>query len=92
MDAQAWSFHLVVLFLNALPVELKKILISQGYKLPRMSTLNTVERQHYELEVLKEATVANRHIFEEERQRIEIMITSFSRHRHPHCRNSNFFT
>ena len=66
-DAQDWSFHLVVLFLNALPVTLKKLVVSRGYKLPRLSDLCTAASQHHELEVLREATVAAQLVYEEEK-------------------------
>ena len=56
-DAQDWSFHLVVLFLNALPVSLKKLVVSWGYKLPRLSDLSTAASRQHELEVLRESTV-----------------------------------
>ena len=66
-DAQDWSFHLVVMFLNILPVDLKKLVVSQGYKLPRLGELSTAERQQHELEVLREATVGTQRSYVEEK-------------------------
>ena len=51
-DAQDWSFRLVMLFSNALPVSLKKIVVSRDYKLTRLSDLITAASQQHELEVL----------------------------------------
>ena len=56
-----------MLFLKALLIELKKLVIIKGYKLPRLGELNTAERQHHESEVLREETVDAQRIFEEER-------------------------
>ena len=90
-DTQDWSFHLVVLFLNALPVSLKKLVVSRGYKLPRLSDLCTAASQQHELEVLREATVAAQLVYEEEKQRIETMVSSISSRRHPR-HNSHFLS
>ena len=90
-DAQDWFFHLVVLFLNALPVNLKNLVVSRGYKLPRLSDLTTTASQQHLLEVLREATVTARLVYDEEKQRIETMVSSLSPHFHSH-HNSNFLS
>ena len=77
-DAQEWLFRLVMLFLNALPVSLKKIVVSWDYKLPRLSDLNTAASQQHELEVLREATASAKLDYDEERQRVETMVSSLS--------------
>ena len=38
-DPTEWSFHVVVLFLNALPKPFNTIIVAVGYKLPRFVTL-----------------------------------------------------
>ena len=82
-DAHDWSFHLIVLFLNAFPVDLKYIVVSRGYKLLRLSDLTIVASQQHGLEVLREPAVTSTLVYDEERQRIETMVSS----RFP-CRHS----
>ena len=88
-DAQDWYFHLVVLFLNALPVSLKILVVFRGYKFPRLSNLCIAASQHHELEVLRETTVTAQLVYEEQQQRIDTMVSSHSSRRHPR-HNSNF--
>ena len=81
------------MFLNALPVDLKKLVVSQGYKLPRLGELTTAARQQHELEVLREATVVAQRSYFEEKERIKTMITSLSPRPNNHHRfNSNFLS
>ena len=53
-DTHEWLFHLLVLFLNALPSVLKEMVISQEYKLPYFSGLNTAVFQQQALDILRE--------------------------------------
>ena len=74
-------------------MELKKLVVLQGYTIPRLGALTTMEKQQHELEVLKEATVAAQRSYVEEKKRIKTISTSLSprrinRHRH----NSNFLS
>jgi len=77
-DANEWSFHLVVLYLNALPIHLKESVVARGYKLPQFRLLSTKVLQQRELELLREATVAAQRAMEEEKKRIRAMINSFT--------------
>ena len=65
-DANEWYLHLAVLFLNALPVTLKELVVGQGYKLPRFSLLSIKILQQHKLEVLRENMVTSQQLFEEE--------------------------
>ena len=66
-DANEWSFYLVVLYLNALPVHLKEYVVARGYKLPQFWLLSTKILQQRELELLREATVSVQRAIEEEK-------------------------
>ena len=91
-----WCVRLAVSFGCAVferpPGWLEKFVVSRGYKLPRLSTLTTVEIQQKELEVLREATVAAMLVYDEERQRIETMNSSLSPRRRPSRQNFTFFS
>ena len=65
-DANEWYLHIAVLFLNALPVTLKELVVGQRYKLPRFSLLSTKILQKHKLEVLREKMVTSQQSFEEE--------------------------
>ena len=80
-DTNAWSFYLVLLFLNVIPTLLKELAISRLYKLPRFSSLTTKVLQQQELEVMYESTVSAQRSMEEENKRIKAMVTSFAPHR-----------
>ena len=80
-----------MLFLNALPVTLKKLVVSRGCNLPRLSDLCTAVSQQHELEVLRKATVTAQLLYEKEKQRIETMVSSISSRRHPR-HNSHFLS
>lgn len=80
-DTHAWSFYLVLLFLNVIPTLLKELVISRWYKLPRFSSLTTKVLQQQELEVMYESTVSAQRSMEEENKRIKAMVTSFAPHR-----------
>ena len=84
-DAHDWSFHLVVMFLNALPVTLKELILAQGYKFPRFSELSTAVLQQQTLDILREKTVKAKETFNQEKHRIKTMVASFS---NPLPRNS----
>lgn len=65
-DANEWYLHIAVLFLNALPVTLKELVVSQRYKLRQFSLLSTKILQQHKLEVLREKMVTAQQSFEEE--------------------------
>ena len=75
-DANESSFHPVVLFLNALHIHLKILVVARGYQLANFSALSTKMLQHNELEVIRESTVAAQRSMEEETKQIRAMITS----------------
>jgi len=77
-DANEWSFHLVVLYLNALPVHLKESVVAREYKISQFQLLSTKVLQQRELEILREATVSAQRAMEEEKKRIKAMINSFT--------------
>ena len=77
-DTNEWSFHLVVFYLNALPIHLKESVVARGYKLPRFRLLSTKVLQQWELELLREATVSAQRAMKEEKKRIIAMINSFT--------------
>ena len=84
-DTHDWSFRLVVLFLNALPVTLKELIIAQEYKPPRFSELTTTVLQQQALDILREKAVKAKYTFEQEKHRIKTMVNSFNNltHRNP---------
>ena len=84
-DAHDWSFHLVVLFLNALPVTLKELIIVQGYKPPRFRELTTAVLQQRSLDILREKVVKAKYTFDQEKYRIKTMVNYFT---NPPPRNS----
>ena len=77
-DAHDWSFHLVVLFLNALSVTLKELIIAQGYKPPRFRELTTAVLQQRALDILRGKAVKAKDTFGQEKYRIKTMVNYFT--------------
>ena len=69
-NATYWSFSLVILFYNALSVELQEEIRLDGYTLPNNSTLSILSSQISTLQVLREKDVVIHKLLREEKQRV----------------------